>query len=98
MIKGRRRRRRKRGNPECSATSSREKTRRAKFKWNKKASSEDARSSPVPSKDSEEFVSEEPTSHRQSSPQRNPSKLQKQPRVEASIAKQSILASEARPI
>jgi hypothetical protein len=66
------------------------------FMWNKKASSEDARSSPVPSKDSEEFISEEPASHRQSSPQRHPSKLQKQPRTEISTAKQSGLVSEAR--
>ena len=66
------------------------------FMWNKKVSSEDARSSPVPSKDSEEFISEEPASHRQSSPQRHPSKLQKQPRVEVSTAKQSSLVSEAR--
>jgi len=66
------------------------------FMWNKKASSEDTRSSPVPSKDSEEFVSEEPASHRQSSPQRQPSKLQKQPRIEVSTSKQSNLVSEAR--
>ena len=66
------------------------------FMWNKKASSEDARSSPVPSKDSEEFISEEPALHRQSSPQRHPSKLQKQARVEVSTVKQSNLVSEAR--
>jgi hypothetical protein len=65
------------------------------FTWNKKVSSEDARSSPVPSKDSEEFISEEPA-YRQSSPQRHPSKLQKQPRVEVSTVKQSNLVSEAR--
>jgi hypothetical protein len=66
------------------------------FMWNKKVSSEDTRSSPVPSKDSEEFISEESAYHRQSSPQRHPSKLQKQPRIEISIVKQSNTVSEAR--
>jgi hypothetical protein len=64
--------------------------------YGKKASSEDSRSSPVPSKDSEDYMSEEQTVQRTSSPQRQPSKLQKQPRVEGGFIKQVSLGTETR--
>jgi hypothetical protein len=65
--------------------------------YGKKASGEDARSSPVPSNDSEELALEDQT-QAQSSPQRQPSKLQKQPRMEAPTAvKQATLGAEPKP-
>lgn len=67
--------------------------------YGKKNSGEDARSSPAPSNDSEELVTED-TTQRQSSPQRQPSKLQKQPRMDAAITatnKLSNLTAEVRP-
>lgn len=66
------------------------------FIYGKKVSNEDTRSSPAPSRDSEDFASEEQTSHLHSSPQRYPSKLQKLPRIELPTAKQQNSASEAR--
>jgi hypothetical protein len=63
--------------------------------YGKKASSEDPRASPAPSKDSEDYQLDE-QSHLQSSPQRQPSKLQKQPRIEGGPAKQLSLSSEPR--
>jgi hypothetical protein len=66
------------------------------FMYGKKASSEDTRASPEPSRDSEDFAPEDQTSQLQSSPQRQPSKLQKQPRVDISTGKQQISISEAR--
>jgi hypothetical protein len=53
-----------------------------------KKSSEEARVSPAPSKDSDDFVAEEQLSQLQSSPQRQPSKLQKQPKSEGTISSQ----------
>jgi hypothetical protein len=60
-----------------------------------KKSSEEARASPAPSKDSDDFAVEEQISQLQSSPKRQPSKLQKQPRSEPTVSSQ---ISEVRSI
>lgn len=62
--------------------------------YGKKGSTEEARASPVPSKDSEEFAPEEQIAQAQISPQRQPSKLHKQPRIEGPGTKQSTQLAE----
>jgi hypothetical protein len=63
----------------------------------KKPSNEDARTaSPAPSKDSEDYTEDPAVRNRNTSPQRQPSKLQKQPRAEAPVAKPES-RQESRP-
>jgi hypothetical protein len=65
--------------------------------YGKKGSSEDARASPVESKESEDFavMEEQASQPRGQSPQRQPSKLHKQPRETAPIMKQQNVALDS---